>query len=44
MPKRLSNKDFMRIFEAIYEHGPKTKYQNPTGWRGSLQSAGYSGL
>jgi len=30
--KRLSSKEFLKVYDAIWQEGPKTQYQNPDGW------------
>jgi len=34
--KRLSSKDFLTLLKALWESGPKVKYQNPDAWMGYL--------
>ena len=31
--KRLSSKEFLSAYDAIWSEGPKTLYQNPNAWR-----------
>jgi len=33
--KRLSSKEFLKVYDTIWEEGPKTLYQNPDGQRRS---------
>jgi len=33
MKKRLPNREFLKVFEALWEIGPKVRYKNPEGWR-----------
>jgi len=30
--KRLTSEEFLRIYEILWEEGPKVKYVNPDGW------------
>jgi len=38
MSKRLSSKDFLRLFGELWQAGPKVKYHNPDAWLGYLTS------
>jgi hypothetical protein len=31
--KRLSSQEFLKVYDAIRQEGPKTAYQNPNSWR-----------
>jgi hypothetical protein len=31
--KKLSSREFLKIYDTIRQEGPKTAYQNPNSWR-----------
>ena len=31
--KRLSSQEFQKIYDSIWQEGPKTEYKNPENWR-----------
>jgi hypothetical protein len=31
--KRLSSQEFQKIYDTIWQEGPKTEYKNPENWR-----------
>ncbi len=31
--KRLSSQEFLKVYDAIWQEGPKTEYKNPDNWR-----------
>ena len=31
--KRLSSQEFLKIYDAIWQEGPKAEYKNPDSWR-----------
>ena len=31
--KRFSSQEFLKIYDAIWQEGPKTFYKNPDNWR-----------
>jgi hypothetical protein len=33
MKKRLPNREFLKIFELLWQIGPKIGYKNPESWR-----------
>ena len=33
--KRLSSQEFLKIYDTIWQEGPKTEYRNPDNWRRS---------
>jgi hypothetical protein len=30
--KKLSSQEFLKVYETIWQDGPKIKYQNPDAW------------
>lgn len=32
---RLSSQEFLKVYDAIYQEGPKTGYRSPDNWRSS---------
>jgi hypothetical protein len=32
--KRLTSAEFLRLYETLWQEGPKVKYVNPDNWRG----------
>jgi hypothetical protein len=35
--KRLSSKEFLKVHDAVWQEGPKTKFQTPDEWLRHLQ-------
>jgi hypothetical protein len=33
--KRLSSQEFLKVYDTIWQEGPKTFYKNPDSWRKS---------
>jgi len=33
--KRLSSQEFLKVYDTIWQEGPKTEYKNPDNWRKS---------
>ena len=33
--KRLSSQEFLKVYDTIWQEGPKTFYKNPDNWRKS---------
>jgi len=33
--KRLSSQEFLKVYDTIWQEGPKTFYKNPDAWRKS---------
>ena len=31
--KRLSSEEFLKVYDTIWQEGPKTGYKNPENWR-----------
>ena len=31
--KKLSSKEFLKVYDTLRKEGPKTAYQNPNSWR-----------
>jgi hypothetical protein len=31
--KRLSSQEFQKVYDTIWQEGPKTEYRNPDSWR-----------
>jgi hypothetical protein len=36
--KRLSSKEFLKVYDALRQEGPIAKYQNPDTWVRNLQA------
>ena len=37
--KRMSSKEFFKVYDALWKEGPETKYQAPESWNDKLDRA-----